>query len=676
MFLNEPVRMVFINIIIAFTLSLGVLIYRYVFPKRRINLLILLILISILPIISIFRSGTYESGDLTLHSVFLQSFFENLKEGIFLPQWAGGLCGGFGCPVFEFLYSLPFYISSLFHVLGFSFLNSIKLLLVTSFIGSGITMLMWAKDQFGEKSGFIAAIFYLFAPYHLITLHFRASIGETLSFVFIPLIFLLTKKVITDPKIKWVVLQAISLTLLVLSHFATFISSLYIVLPYAVLLWFLKEPRRLINLKYYAISMILGLLLSLYKWLPSILEMKYTWYKFEGNGITFVPLKSLLISPTNFGFLFQGHHGELNLIIGHIHIILTAMLVVFILKKKLAYKEAAIGVWLLLSFAVVVFLILPQSKFIWSSLGFMENFQFSWRLLIIVSFITSTAAGLVATKIKKNEIIIALCAFAILSTILNWGNRKMVPLDPQAYDKHWSLYTEYFEPNDPLYLFRYNKRVQKIPQLVLNRHKSHLEIIQGIGNIKETKRTQTEHEYLVNARSNLYLSENTYYFPGWKVYANGKEIPINIKNEKRFGTLTFTLDKELYIINTKFEDTQIRKIGKIISLISLGLLVTIMIYIPVKFENSKNGLSSLLYNFKMNYSGRILFIVFFTFVFILLVKSLANIVKVINEIKNPPINLHVQVCPPKNENYFKNLKDGDYLYALYRYKSLGVKCKE
>lgn len=101
-----------------------------------------------------------------------------------------------------------------------------------------------------------------------------------------------------------------------------------------------------------------------------------------------------------------------------------------------------------------------------------------------------------------------------------------------------------------------------------------------------------------------------------------------------------------------------------------------MIYIPIKFENSKNGLSSLLYNFKMNYSGRILFIVFFTFVFILLVKSLVNIIKVSNEIKSPPVNLNVQVCPPKNENYFKNLKDAGYLYALYRYKSLGVKCKE
>ena len=575
-YLSGPKKMVLVSFFSALVLFLGVIIYRFVFPKRRINLLILLVLISILPVISIFRSGTYESGDLTLHSVFLQSFFENLKDGILVPQWAGGLCGGFGCPVFEFLYSLPFYISSFFHILGFSFLDSTKLLLMTSFVASGITMLIWAKDQFGKKSGFTAAIFYLFAPYHLITLHFRVSVGEVLSFVFIPLVFLFTKKIITDPKIKYVVLQAISIALLILSHFATFISSLYVVLPYAFLLWFLQKPRRFINLGYYGVSMILGLALSLYKWLPAILEMKYTWYKFESDSITFVPLKSLLISPTNFGLLFQGHHGELNLIIGYIHVISIVILTIFIFKKKLVDKEAAIGVWLLLSFAIIVFLILPQSKFIWHFLNFMGGFQFSWRLLIIVAFITSASAGLVTTKIKKNEIIIALCVFAILYSILNWGNRKMVPIDPNAYYHHWTLYTEYFEPNNSLYLSRYNQSVREIPKLVLNRPASHLEIIQGTGEIKETVRSQTKHEYLINARTDLYLSENTYYFPGWKVYTNGKEIPINIKNKKRFGTLTFALDKGLYIINTKFEDTQIRKLGKLITLVSFLIIILLI----------------------------------------------------------------------------------------------------
>ena len=61
-------------------------------------------------------------------------------------------------------------------------------------------MYFWIKDQFGKTAGFVAAIFYLFAPYHLLDLHYRASVGEVLSFVFIPLVFLFARKIIVSPK--------------------------------------------------------------------------------------------------------------------------------------------------------------------------------------------------------------------------------------------------------------------------------------------------------------------------------------------------------------------------------------------------------------------------------------------------------------------------------------------
>src|SRR5438132_11320199 len=98
----EPYKMVVVNLILSGILLACILAYRLLFPKKKINYLILVILISILPVVSIFRKGTYEAGDLTLHSVFLQSFYHNLAQGIFIPQWAGDLCGGYGCPAHLF----------------------------------------------------------------------------------------------------------------------------------------------------------------------------------------------------------------------------------------------------------------------------------------------------------------------------------------------------------------------------------------------------------------------------------------------------------------------------------------------------------------------------------------------------------------------------------------------
>ncbi len=74
--------------------------------------------------------------------------------------------------------------------------------------------------------------------------------------------------------------------------------------------------------------------------------------------------------------------------------------------------------------------------------------------------------------------------------------------------------------------------------------------------------------------------------------------------------------------------------------------------------------------------GNILSLLFLGFVLVIFLKSLTNIVKAFAEIKNPPVRQAVKVCPPKSTGDFKKLSDGDYLYALYRYESMGVKCKK
>ncbi|MEK7502564.1 MAG: hypothetical protein AAB609_03485, partial [Patescibacteria group bacterium] len=86
--LLDPYKMVLVNIIASLFLLGGVVFYRFVYPKKNINLLFLLILISLLPVISILRKGTYESGDLTIHTSFAISFFESLKDGNYIPRWS------------------------------------------------------------------------------------------------------------------------------------------------------------------------------------------------------------------------------------------------------------------------------------------------------------------------------------------------------------------------------------------------------------------------------------------------------------------------------------------------------------------------------------------------------------------------------------------------------------
>src|SRR5581483_11648273 len=113
--------MILVNLVIFFSLLISFVLFNIFYPSRKIPPLIIIPIISLLPLVNLLRPGTYASGDLSLHASYLMSFYENLKQGVLIPEWGGKLCYGYGCPTFIFEYNLPFYIASFFHFIGFSF---------------------------------------------------------------------------------------------------------------------------------------------------------------------------------------------------------------------------------------------------------------------------------------------------------------------------------------------------------------------------------------------------------------------------------------------------------------------------------------------------------------------------------------------------------------------------
>jgi hypothetical protein len=64
------------------------------------------------------------------------------------------------------------------------------------------------------------------------------------------------------------------------------------------------------------------------------------------------------------------------------------------------------------------------------------------------------------------------------------------------------------------------------------------------------------------------------------------------------------------------------------------------------------------------------------FAVMILIKTSLNGIRVINEVSQRPYKPSVSLCPPKTAADYKNVSDGDYLYAYYRYEKLTVQCKE
>lgn len=79
-----------------------------------------------------------------------------------------------------------------------------KIVLFLGMFFSGITMYHFAKKITDDQNvGVLASILYMTMPYHLTDMYIRGSIGEFLSFIFIPLVFLGTYNLIHEEKRDW-----------------------------------------------------------------------------------------------------------------------------------------------------------------------------------------------------------------------------------------------------------------------------------------------------------------------------------------------------------------------------------------------------------------------------------------------------------------------------------------
>lgn len=573
----NPQHLAFFNLGISVFLIICLILFKYFFPRKKINLIFLLLAVSTLPILSIFRHGTYESGLLTEDVQIFISFFDTLKDGNLFPVWAHNAFVGYGNPAHLFMYPLPFYIASLFHLASLTFLDSIKAVLAFSFIFSGISMYYWIKTKFGEIPGFMAGLFYLFTPYHLSEMHFRASAGVTLSFVFMPLVILFLEQTITTKKIKYLLPGGLFLGLLMLSHPATFLVFCLFIFPYSLfLIW---KNKVIMNLIYVSLFYLYGMAISAFYWIPLITESYLIKHVSNLQTNDFKALWEYIYSPTLFGLLFQGHHGETHFLIGYPHLFAVIAIILLLIRKKIKKELKSELVFLIIIFIFLFLLMLPISSQLWE-FPFLKLVPNPWRVLAIISVITSVLGGyftyllLNGRNISRNRFLITLiCLFVIFSTILNWGNRKTVLLN---YDSIKKSFTQLPDSNDNrtwTIWVKNDSKWKNIPE------RNNIDLIEGNAKIREIFRDSTKHTYLIDVYQSSTIRENTMFFPGWNLKVNNKNYFFSYTEKNYEGLMVFNLNPGLYKVDLVLQNSKIREISQKISIASI---VVLLIFIVIR----------------------------------------------------------------------------------------------
>lgn len=522
---------------------------------RRIFILLAL---SLLPLVNLLTPGLPAGHDTRDHVARIANFYQNLAEGEAIPRWAGNLNWGYGHPVMMFLYPAPSYAASAFHAVGFSFVDSVKLVFAVAFVASLLTMYAWATLQWGAAVGLIAAVLYGFAPYRFVDLYVRGAIGEHVAFVPPPLILWgFLKLARTDKKpLVWMIVVAAGMAGLVLSHNALSLMFLPVILLYGLYLFIFEAQKSLRFAAFAGFSLLLGFGLSSFFWLPALIEGKYTLRDIVTAGEftnRFVSVRDLIYSSWSYGGAQEiAKHLGVAQLLGVVAAVWT------LLRTKGKKKERVLGWGLVVVLLGVSFLMTRPSLFVWENVSLLQKFQFPWRLLSVSVF---AAAALAAWFGKRG---IVLCLLAVALTVPMWRAQSFVIRSESFYTGIYEGTTDTGE-SSPIWSVRFMEHTYASP----------VEVIEGEAEVTLGPRTNTKHAYTIAAATDSRIRENTLYFPGWEVRVDGSPVVVEFQDPNNRGLMTYRVSPGTHEVEVMFGNTKLRSFADAVTAVSLGLLVAL-----------------------------------------------------------------------------------------------------
>ncbi|MBN1993591.1 MAG: glycosyltransferase family 39 protein [Anaerolineae bacterium] len=396
-----------------------------------------------LPVIGpLLQPGYFWGGHDARHSVyFLHQFDKVIRDGVWYPRWIPDMAFGYGYPFFNVYGPLASYAGEAFHLLGFNIVTSVKIVFGLSAVLSGLTMYLFVRRLLGRPAGLIAALTYVYLPYHLFDLYVRADLAESVAFVFVPLVLWGFYGAVTRPRLPALVGAALAYAALMFTHsLSAFILTAILGLYVAYMLgWQFWQNRRRPESQppapppgrrmapyvwrrkhnpYLALLLaglpalfvlLLGLGLSAVYLLPALTEAGFvrTDQWFGGRfafGDDFVEVFQLFSPQWGFGASIPGPDDQTGFQLG------LAATVLFILSFWLTPKLVDTAVRRTLYFfqgvtLVMAFLTVPLSTPVWALLPLAQLVQFPWRLLVVVAPYISIAAGVILAgdKIQETE---------------------------------------------------------------------------------------------------------------------------------------------------------------------------------------------------------------------------------------------------------------------------------
>lgn len=579
-------------------------------------------LLSVFAVGPLLQPGYFWGAHDARHQVyFLFEFNRAIQDGVWYPRWAPDFTFGYGYPFFNIYGPLAFYAGELFHLLGLDFVDSTKMVFGLALVLSGLTMYLFARRLMGARAAVVAGLMYVYVPYHIADVYVRAALSETFGLIFLPLVLLGAYEAIERPRLTAVIGLGFALAAMMLSTQLLTMLAAPIVAVFVLVLVISRviddQPRRnwsrdswlasIAHVLHVAIPALFGVAIGLglsgIFWLPAFLEYKYVrvdqwvggYYDYRDQFINFFQL----FSPGwGFGTSQSGPHDQTPFQLGAVPVTL-AILSLAVRRQIESVTVRRLIVFFAVVLLVIIALMLAPSIPIWDALQLVRFAQFPWRLLIFAVLALAFLAGGVLAADRaghgapREHPDLGLVLIVVLILVGSYPYLQAQIVEPAEGPVGLAGLMKFQQSAGEM--TGSTSWVQEIPEwsAIADHYIAGLEVA---SKLDFTASQETVEAVPVEVGTFYELVKfkplvvparivfDIFYYPGWRAYIMKKddagysivrEVPIEPYG--KLGKISATVTDERRFLMVRFEDTPVRRAGKLLSGFSLALVVVLLI---------------------------------------------------------------------------------------------------
>lgn len=544
---------------------------KYCREKEIINYILIIIASIIISIPLANKSLNIYRDDGIQHICRIIGTEQTLADKQFLPMIMSNLCNNFGYSWNIFYSPLTAYMSVMFRIFNFSYVNCLKLCMFVIVLLSGLTMYkLTFRITKNKKLATLASIIYILAPYRITDMYIRTALAELASFIFIPIVFEGLYIIVNEEKKSYKL--ALGAAGLILTH--QVIAMYTAIICFVYLIVFFKKLKSKTVLKNIGVNLLFCILMTSFYWVGLLQHYFSTSYE------VFVPGRMereevLIFYKAKFSQLFiTSSEQTMIYAIGLLSVIGLVLTPIAYKKVPEEYKKTYMfflitGVILIgMTLSIFPFEELPQA---------LTMLQFTFRLFTFTSFffafVVATNFAILIKNFKTLDIVILLTISVLLlvpyKSKLDFNLKDNeerlingVRVSENTGRVHAGMASMEYLPTKAFKNLKYIAN-RKDEVIVLDNNEA---VISDY-----TKQASNMNCKISNINKETTIELPYIYYLGYRVYANGQEITYT-ESDNGFIQINIAKDSQ---IKVKYLGTNEMLISYAVSIISFATIIVL-----------------------------------------------------------------------------------------------------